>query len=72
VVLEVDLHYNQVTLPRRGILHDPELDILVAECLIASFSTRRFPNIVIVISVVNIILRFGFIIVGVFKVIHQI
>ena len=57
-------------LPRCRILYDLELDILIAECLIASFSARRFPSIVIVISVVNIILRFGFIIVGVFRVIY--
>ena len=29
--------FNQVTLPRCGILHDPESDILVAECVFASF-----------------------------------
>jgi hypothetical protein len=40
VVLEINLYYNQVTLPRRGILHDPELDILVIERLVASFGAR--------------------------------
>jgi len=70
VVLKVDLYYNQVSLSRRRILHDLELDILVAECLVASFSARRFPNIVIVISVVNIILRFGLVIVRVFGVMY--
>jgi hypothetical protein len=59
-------------LPRRGILHNLELDILIAECLIASFSARRFPNIIIVISVINIIPRFSFIIIGVFRVIYRI
>jgi hypothetical protein len=72
IVLEVDLYYNQVTLSKRGILYNLELDILVIECLIASFSTRRLSNIVIVISVINIIPRFGLVIVGVFGVIYRI
>jgi len=57
-------------LPRRGILYNPELDILIIERLIASFSTRRFPNIIIVISIINIIPRFSLVIVGVFGVIY--
>jgi hypothetical protein len=48
------------------------LDILVAECLIASFSARRFPNIVIVISIIDIVPRFGLVIVRVFGVMHWI
>jgi hypothetical protein len=72
IVLEVNLYYNQVTIPRRGILYDLELDILVVECLEASFSTRRFSNIVIVISIINIIPRFDLVIVGVFGVIYRI
>jgi hypothetical protein len=55
VVLESNLYHNQVTLPRRGILHYPESDILVAECLVVPFGTRRFPDIIIVISVIDII-----------------
>jgi hypothetical protein len=51
-------------------LHNLELDILVIKCLIASFNAKRFPNIVIVISVVNIVLRFSLIIVRVFGVMH--
>lgn len=59
-------------LPRREILYDLESDILVVECLIVSFSARRFPNIVIVISIIDIILRLGLVIVRVFRVIYQI
>jgi hypothetical protein len=65
VVLEGDLHSNQVTLPRRGILYDLELDILVVECLIASFGVKRCLKIIIVISVVDIILRLSLLVVGV-------
>ena len=72
VVLKGDLHCNQVTLPRRGILHNPESNILVAECLVASFGARRLPNIIIVIGIINIIPRLGLVIVGVFGVIHRI
>lgn len=72
VVLKGNLYCNQVTLPRPGILHDPELDILVIEYLIASFGTRRFPNIVIVIGVVDIIPRLGLVVIGVFGVIYRI
>jgi hypothetical protein len=70
IVLKINLYYNQVTLPRHRILHNLELNILVIERLIASFSARRFPNIVIVISVVNIIPRFSLVIVRVFGVIY--
>jgi hypothetical protein len=70
VVLEGDLYCNQVTLPRRGILHDPESDILVVECLIAPFGVKRFSDIIIVISVVDIIPRLGLIIIRVFRVVH--
>jgi hypothetical protein len=70
VVLKGNLYYNQVTSPRRGILYNPESDILIAECLIAFFGVKRFPNIIIVISVVNIIPRLGLVIVKVFGVIH--
>jgi hypothetical protein len=72
VVLKGNLYYNYVTLPRRGILHNPESDILVIECLVASFNTKRFPNIIIVVGVINIILRLGLVVVGVFRVIYQI
>jgi hypothetical protein len=70
VVLKGNLYYNQVTSPRRGILYNPESDILIVECLIAFFGVKRFPNIIIVISVVNIIPRLGLVIVKVFGVIH--
>ena len=70
MVLKVNLYYNQVTLPRRGILFNPELNILIIECLIISFCAKRFPNIIIIISVINIILRLSLVIVKVFKVIY--
>jgi hypothetical protein len=70
IVLEVNLYYNQVTLPRFRILYNLESNILIVECLIISFSTRRFPNIIIVISVINIILRLSLVIVKVFRVIY--
>jgi hypothetical protein len=70
VVFKGNLYYNQVTLPRRRILYNPESDILIAECLIASFGARRFSNIIIVIDIINIILRLGLVIVKVFRVIY--
>jgi hypothetical protein len=70
IVLKSDLYYNQVTPSRRGILHDLKSDILVTEYLIAPFSVRRFPDIIIVISVVNIILRLGLVVVRVFRVVY--
>jgi hypothetical protein len=69
VVLKSNLYYNQVTPPRRRILHNPESDILIAECLVAPF-VRRFSNIIIVISVVDIILRLGLVIIRVFRVVY--
>jgi hypothetical protein len=57
-------------LSRHRILYNLELDILIVEYLIASFNTRRFLNIIIVISVVNIILRFSLVIVRVFRIIY--
>ena len=55
---------------KRRILHNLKLDIFIIKCLIASFSAKRFSNIVIVISVVNIVLRFSLVIVEVFGVIY--
>jgi hypothetical protein len=72
VVLESDLYCNQVTLPRRRILRDPKSDILAAECLVASFGARRFPDIIIVIGFVDIIPRLGLVVVRVFGVVHWI
>jgi hypothetical protein len=48
------------------------LYILIAECLVASFDARRFPDIIIIISIVDIILRLGLIVVRVFGVVHRI
>jgi hypothetical protein len=70
MILEGDLHYNQVTLPRCGILYNPKSDILVTKCLVMSISAKRFPDIVIVIGVVDIIPRLGLVVIGVFEVIY--
>jgi hypothetical protein len=56
---------------RHWVLHNPKLDILIAECLIVPF-IKRFPNIIIVISIINIIQRLGLVIVRVFRVIYWI
>jgi hypothetical protein len=69
IVLKSNLYYNQVTPPRHRILYDLEPDILIAECLIAPF-IKRFSNIIIIISVVNIIPRLGLVIIKVFRVVY--
>jgi hypothetical protein len=51
-------------------LYNPELNILIIEYFIVSFSIKRFSNIIIIISVVDIILRLGLIIIKVFKVVY--
>jgi hypothetical protein len=55
---------------KHRILHNLKLNILVAKCFIASFNAKRFLNIFIVISLINIILKFSLIIVRVFGVIY--
>jgi hypothetical protein len=54
---------------KHGILHNLKLDILVAKFLVASFSAKRFLNIVIVIGIVDSILRLSLVVIGVFGVI---
>ena len=50
MVFQSDLYRKQVSLSERGILYNPESDIFVAECLVASFCFDRFTSNVKVVA----------------------
>jgi hypothetical protein len=52
MVIERDLHGKKASHSRCRILNDPELDILVTECLVASFRFARLASIIVIISVI--------------------
>lgn len=53
MVLERDLHSKKVSLSGYGILDDPESDILVTQCLLASSRVGRLASVVIIIGAIR-------------------
>jgi hypothetical protein len=56
-VLERDLYSKKVSLFKYWILNDPESDILVTKCLIASFRFAKLASIVVIIGTIKAMLR---------------
>lgn len=52
MVLERDLHSKKVSLSGYGILDDPESDILITQCLVASSRVGRLTSIIIIIGTI--------------------